>query len=241
VLPRQAWERRHLAASHLLSALPLTCTGWGYLLMSLVRYEESTWRRVRQARRSGRCSWSRGWPSRRSSINSSFIALATGIRDMRAGAAGIPPKKGNLMSTGIAADLRSIAEAAVMAPSADNQHCFELRARDDRILLSGSEAYVGAPFHKKLLSLISFGAVVENMTIRASATGIPNERSLATRPLAAATDRRVAAGARRTGRGPLSMMPSQVGTPIAESGLADRHSAKASAVSSSICCSPSTA
>jgi len=75
------------------------------------------------------------------------------------------------MSTGIAADLRSIAEAAVMAPSADNQHCFELRARDDRILLSGSEAYVGAPFHKKLLSLISFGAVVENMTIRATRLG----------------------------------------------------------------------
>ena len=58
-----------------------------------------------------------------------------------------------------------------MAPSADNQHCFELRARDDRILLSGSEAYVGAPFHKKLLSLISFGAVVENMTIRAARLG----------------------------------------------------------------------
>ena len=75
------------------------------------------------------------------------------------------------MSTGIAADLRSIAEAAVMAPSADNQHCFELRARGDRILLSGSEAYVGAPFHKKLLSLISFGAVVENMTIRAARLG----------------------------------------------------------------------
>ena len=54
--------RRRRAASHLLSALPSTCTGWGYLLMSLVRYEESTWRRVRQARRRGRCSRSRGWP-----------------------------------------------------------------------------------------------------------------------------------------------------------------------------------
>ena len=39
-----------------------------------------------------------------------------------------------------------IVEAAVLAPSADNRHCFELYVSRERILLFGSEAYVGARF-----------------------------------------------------------------------------------------------
>ena len=68
-------------------------------------------------------------------------------------------------------DLWSIIQAGVLAPSADNQHCFELQTTRDRILLFGSERYLAAPYHKKVLSLISFGAVVENMTIRAAHLG----------------------------------------------------------------------
>lgn len=59
----------------------------------------------------------------------------------------------------------------MLAPSADNRHCFELRVSHERILLFGSEAYVSAPFHRKILSLISFGAVAENMRIRAASLG----------------------------------------------------------------------
>jgi hypothetical protein len=65
----------------------------------------------------------------------------------------------------------SIVEAAVLAPSADNRHCFELQAAHERILLFGNEAYGSAPFHRKILSLISFGAVAENMRIRLAALG----------------------------------------------------------------------
>jgi hypothetical protein len=70
-----------------------------------------------------------------------------------------------------ASDRLSIIQAGVLAPSADNCHCFELDATNERILLFGSEAYVKAPFHKKILNTISFGAVAENMRVRAAALG----------------------------------------------------------------------
>ena len=65
----------------------------------------------------------------------------------------------------------SIVEAAVLAPSADNRHCFELQLSDERILLFGNRAYASAPFHRKVLALVSFGAVVENVRIRAAFLG----------------------------------------------------------------------
>jgi hypothetical protein len=68
-------------------------------------------------------------------------------------------------------DLASIVQAGVMAPSADNRHCFELRTAPDRVLLFGDETYVNAPYHRRVLNLISFGAVVENMRIRAERLG----------------------------------------------------------------------
>ncbi len=68
-------------------------------------------------------------------------------------------------------DLSSIVQAGVLAPSADNHHCFELQASPDCILLFGNEAYLGAPYHRKILNLISFGTVAENMIIRARRLG----------------------------------------------------------------------
>jgi len=73
--------------------------------------------------------------------------------------------------TSIPSDLSSIIQAGILAPSADNRHCFELETSSDRILLFGSDAYLTAPYHRKILSLISFGAVVENMVIRAARLG----------------------------------------------------------------------
>lgn len=64
-----------------------------------------------------------------------------------------------------------IARAAVLAPSADNRHCFALQFSGERILLFGNGAYVSAPFHRKILSLISFGAVAENMRVAAASLG----------------------------------------------------------------------
>lgn len=77
----------------------------------------------------------------------------------------------SVVSASLSSDLQSIVEAAVLAPSADNRHCFELRAFPDAILLYGSEAFLSAPYHRKILSLISFGAVVENMSVRAARRG----------------------------------------------------------------------
>jgi hypothetical protein len=72
----------------------------------------------------------------------------------------------------LAPEVLSIVEAAVLAPSADNHHTFLIRASKERIDLTGGPAYVGAPYHRKILSLISFGAAVENMMLRAARLGI---------------------------------------------------------------------
>ena len=74
-------------------------------------------------------------------------------------------------TAGIHPDLLSIVAAGVQAPSADNRHCFEVQATCSEILLFGDETYLSAPYHKKVLSLISFGAVVENMAVRAARLG----------------------------------------------------------------------
>ena len=72
---------------------------------------------------------------------------------------------------GVSADLSSIVEAGALAPSADNRHCFEVEVSAAGVLLLGSTAFLEAPYHRKLLSLISFGAVGENMRIRALRLG----------------------------------------------------------------------
>jgi hypothetical protein len=78
------------------------------------------------------------------------------------------PGVGDVLSP---SDRLSIARAAVLAPSADNRHCFALQASGERILLFGNDAYLSAPFHRKILGLISFGAVAENMRVRAASLG----------------------------------------------------------------------
>lgn len=59
----------------------------------------------------------------------------------------------------------------MLAPSADNRHCFELQLSDEGVLLFGNRTYASAPFHRKVLALVSFGAVVENVRIRAAFLG----------------------------------------------------------------------
>ena len=68
-------------------------------------------------------------------------------------------------------DLLSILCAGVLAPSADNRHCFELEASNESIRVFGNEAHLSAPYYRKVLDLISFGAVTENMRVRAARLG----------------------------------------------------------------------
>lgn len=67
--------------------------------------------------------------------------------------------------------LTSILEAGLLAPSADNRHLLEFRRTPDGISIFGSGEFHSAPPHRKILCLISFGAVVENMMVRAASLG----------------------------------------------------------------------
>lgn len=71
----------------------------------------------------------------------------------------------------LSADLLSIVEAGLLAPSADNRHCFEVCGSPDCISLLGNDLYGQAPYHRKILNLIALGAVAENMAVRAAGLG----------------------------------------------------------------------
>lgn len=75
------------------------------------------------------------------------------------------------MRSDIPNDLASILQAGVLAPSADNHHCFQFVLLPDGIGLFVGDGHVGAPFHRRILNRISLGAVVENMVIRAGCLG----------------------------------------------------------------------
>jgi hypothetical protein len=62
-------------------------------------------------------------------------------------------------------------EAAVLAPSADNHHGFRLRRFPTGLDLEAADAHLEGPFHRRVLGLISYGAVVENMLLRAARLG----------------------------------------------------------------------
>jgi hypothetical protein len=65
-----------------------------------------------------------------------------------------------------------ILDAAIRAPSADNRHLFELELAGDEIRMWAKPEFVEAPFHRRVLCLIGFGAAAENMIVRAAALGL---------------------------------------------------------------------
>jgi hypothetical protein len=69
------------------------------------------------------------------------------------------------------AETGSILEAGILAPSADNRHMLRFRVDSGAILIRADAAFAQAPFHRRVLALISLGAVVENMALRAGALG----------------------------------------------------------------------
>ena len=66
----------------------------------------------------------------------------------------------------------SLAAAAVAAPSADNKHVFRLQASDDGLRLLATADFLQADASRRVLGLISLGAVLQNLKIRAGGLGL---------------------------------------------------------------------
>ena len=64
-------------------------------------------------------------------------------------------------------DFLAIVEAGIQAPSADNRHPLLFDQVGDVVRVWGNDEFRGAPFHRRILSLLSLGAVAENMVLRA--------------------------------------------------------------------------
>lgn|SRR5574340_482075 len=67
--------------------------------------------------------------------------------------------------------MAAILQAGLWAPSADNRHPFRFEVTEHAIRLWGTEDLLQAPLHRRILSLISLGAVVENMCLEAARLG----------------------------------------------------------------------
>lgn len=68
-------------------------------------------------------------------------------------------------------DFLHIVEAAIQAPSADNHLPFSFDSEESRVRVWSTEAWSVFPYHRRVLALISLGAVLENMVVRAGSLG----------------------------------------------------------------------
>ncbi|MBC7715313.1 MAG: hypothetical protein H7143_00130, partial [Pseudorhodobacter sp.] len=70
------------------------------------------------------------------------------------------------------AALHQILNAGIQAPSAENKHYFWLQVGSESVTLHATDsASWSAHPDRKMLALMSYGAVVENITLRARAMG----------------------------------------------------------------------
>ncbi|MCB1931089.1 MAG: hypothetical protein KDI45_01300 [Candidatus Accumulibacter sp.] len=75
--------------------------------------------------------------------------------------------------------LQFVLQSAILAPSADNHHRIHFQLRDDRLLVCHRET--GLPpegSYKRVLALLSLGALVENLSIAASRFGATTKIAL---------------------------------------------------------------
>jgi len=72
-------------------------------------------------------------------------------------------------------DFLSLVEAGVQAPSADNNHFLHFHETPDGLIVQSDVALSSLPFHRRILGLVSIGAVVENIVVRARAFGLAAE------------------------------------------------------------------
>jgi hypothetical protein len=70
------------------------------------------------------------------------------------------------------AEFESIVEAGILAPSADNRHPLLFDHIGGTVRVWGQDEFCNAPFHRRILLLLSLGAVVENMGLRAQSLGL---------------------------------------------------------------------
>ena len=69
-------------------------------------------------------------------------------------------------------DLLEIARAGILAPSADNRHVFRIEVNEASLCLWPTNEFAATTErHRRVLGLLSLGAVVENMRLRASELG----------------------------------------------------------------------
>lgn len=69
--------------------------------------------------------------------------------------------------------LLDIAHAGILAPSADNQHVFRIEFKDASLCLWPTKEFAfTTERHRRILGLMSLGAVVENMRLRAGELGL---------------------------------------------------------------------
>lgn len=71
-----------------------------------------------------------------------------------------------------AAVLHEILRAGIQAPSAENQHYFRFERTADGVTLVSTDVPTWQPQpHRRMLALLSYGAVAENMALRSAARG----------------------------------------------------------------------
>lgn len=68
-------------------------------------------------------------------------------------------------------EFREIVRAGILAPSADNRHRLKFELFDEGIRLWCTSDFLSAGLQQRVLALISFGAVAENIKIRATRYG----------------------------------------------------------------------
>lgn len=78
----------------------------------------------------------------------------------------------NLLTPG---QLASLAQAAIAAPSADNRHVFRLEVEGDSLRVLATPEFLAASTSRCVLGLVSIGAVLENLTLRAARLGLSLE------------------------------------------------------------------
>ncbi len=71
-----------------------------------------------------------------------------------------------------------ILESAILAPSADNQHRILIRTDGETIQIRYTEELPPQGGYKRVLALLSLGAVVENLSIAASRFGVSSQTTL---------------------------------------------------------------
>jgi hypothetical protein len=77
---------------------------------------------------------------------------------------------------------RALVQAGILAPSADNDHPLRFERADRTLVVRGTDQFLAAPFHRRVLLWISAGAVVQNMLLEASRQGLEYQVTWAPEP-----------------------------------------------------------